>query len=93
MANGQMLSGRMDMLAECEQGNILVDHKFETVGASPKLYRQTAKAYSGQIGAYLEALAEAGHRRVLAVLHLPAQGVLLQYGDVGHKAEQNVSAG
>ena len=80
MADGQMLSGRIDMLAECERGVIVVDHKFETAEASPKLFGQTAKTYSGQVAAYCAALAEAGRERVLAVLHLPAQGVLLHYG-------------
>ncbi len=75
----QILSGRMDMLVECANGCILVDHKYEIADATAELYKQTVKDYSGQMQAYLNALHAAGYNNVIACLHLPAQGVLLRY--------------
>ncbi len=75
----QILSGRMDMLVECANGCILVDHKYEIADATAELYKQTVKDYSGQMQAYLNALYAAGYNNVIACLHLPAQGVLLRY--------------
>ncbi len=74
------LNGRMDLLCECENGCILVDHKFLIADASPDLYKQTVADYSGQVSAYLEALRKSGYAKILACLHLPAQGTLLVYG-------------
>lgn len=80
----QFLSGRMDLLALCERGFVLIDHKFETATASSELYTDTVHTYSGQINAYVEALHAAGQQRILACLHLPAQGVLLRYAEGPH---------
>ena len=75
----QVLSGRVDLLAECERGVILIDHKYEIAKASKELYHETATVYSGQVKAYCDALDDIGHKKIIACLHLPAQGVLLRY--------------
>jgi ATP-dependent exoDNAse (exonuclease V) beta subunit len=76
LANGQMLSGRIDLLVESESGWILIDHK--AGGQNSAQWKKLAAGYGGQLAAYGAAI-EASTRRPVSEswLLLPMSGFAL----------------
>lgn len=72
-----ILSGRMDLLVECEKGLLLIDHKYVQIEETHKGYAAIVKEYNAQLQAYKLALQKKGYGQVHACLHLMAQGLLL----------------
>jgi ATP-dependent exoDNAse (exonuclease V) beta subunit len=77
LANGQILSGRIDLLVESESGWILIDHK--AGGQNSSQWQKLAAGYGGQLAAYGAAI-EASTRRPVSEswLLLPMSGFALR---------------
>ncbi len=83
-ADGQITAGWIDLLLECDEGFVLIDHK-----ASPRSrdeWESIALAYSGQLAAYREGIQRATGRPVLGQwIHFALSGGLVEValGDGG----------
>jgi ATP-dependent exoDNAse (exonuclease V) beta subunit len=79
LTNGQILSGRIDLLVESESGWILIDHKAGKQNSSQ--WQKLAAEYGGQLAAYGAAI-EASTRRPVSEswLLLPISGFALKVG-------------
>ena len=70
---GQILRGEIDLLVETPDGFVIIDHK-SSMGSANRL-REIAKAYSGQLDAYANAVKVATSKNVLEKwLFLPVMG-------------------
>ena len=63
LANGQILTGRIDLLVDTREGGVLVDHK---ASAQPReKWPEVAAQYAGQLAAYAEAIERASGKKVI----------------------------
>jgi ATP-dependent exoDNAse (exonuclease V) beta subunit len=63
LANGQILTGRIDLLVDTREGGVLVDHK---ASAQPReKWPEVAVQYAGQLAAYAEAIERASGEKVI----------------------------
>ena len=70
---GQIINGRIDLLLELEEGWILIDHKSSQLASAH--WKNLADEYSGQLGAYADAIQRASGKPVLeSWLYLPVAG-------------------
>lgn len=76
LGNHQVVKGWIDVLAETNQGWLIIDHK-----SSPRpksQWEQAALAYSGQLKAYQDALEAAGKPVAGCWVHFPVSGGLVE---------------
>lgn len=73
----QLVSGRIDLLVEHEEGFAIIDHK--SFPGSRDTWDARAVSYGPQLGLYAEAIEAAGARRCDALyIHMPIVGALLR---------------
>ena len=76
-ANGQLISGVIDLLVETDDGFVIIDHK-SFPGTREKAIEK-AIGYAQQLALYVRAVEAASGRRCLrTVIHLPITGMLVE---------------
>ncbi|WP_443749341.1 UvrD-helicase domain-containing protein [Asticcacaulis solisilvae] len=75
----QLVSGRIDLLGEDDDGYVVLDHK--SFPGSRDKWSEKALSYGGQLALYAEAIATATGRPCDRLyIHMPIVGVLMQVG-------------
>ena len=77
-ANGTIIEGNADLVLETDEGYVIIDHKTFPGGREQCI--QKAEGFTGQIGAYAEALTAATNKPILATyIHFPISGYLMRF--------------
>lgn len=77
MDNGQIATGRIDLIVDTAEGLVIIDHKL--VHAFGKLDAQTRSGWVSQLDAYASSLARATGRPVCGVwVNLPIEGTIVR---------------
>ncbi len=76
LADGRVVRGFVDLLAETPDGWLIIDHKSSP--QSKATWRKEALAYAGQLAAYHDALIAANHKVAGCWVHFAVTGALVE---------------